>query len=148
AMQSQIVDQVARRAILAGNRNRATNTVEGGMIRKAMEKKDWKQAEVLLKQLKESPTSEFMFAKLQAAKDYAREQRPEEKWTGKIKRLFADTEEIIKMYFDPDEFEEIVGELEDDLKIRMEDAAVDAAEGKSQSAPAAETSAQTDPAAQ
>jgi hypothetical protein len=137
AMQTQIIDQVARRTILAGNRNAVTNTLEGGMIRKAIEKKDWKQADSLLKQLRESPTAEVMTAKLDAAKEYAREQRPEEKWTGKIKRLFAETEDIIKSYFDPDIFDETVGELEDDLKFKMEDAAAEAAaEGKVESTPA------------
>jgi hypothetical protein len=147
AMQTQIVDQVARRAILAGNRSPLTNTMQGGMIRKALEKKDWKQAESMITQLKASPTGEAMNDKLGAAKDYAREQRPEDKWTGKIKRLFAETEEIIKSYFDPDEFDEIVEELEDDLKMRMEEAAADAAEGKAERAPAAGSSARPDPTA-
>jgi hypothetical protein len=137
AMQAQIIDQVARRAILAGNRNNVTKVMEGGMIRKAIEKKDFKQAETLMRQLKASPSGEEMTSRLDAARDYAREQRPEEKWTGKIKKLFADTEEIIKIYFDPEIFEEIVGELDDDLKFRMEDAAAEAAEQKTETAPAA-----------
>jgi hypothetical protein len=137
AMQTQIVDQVARRTILAGNRNQVTQTLEGGAIRKAIEKKDWKQAQNLLGQLKASPSGEQMSAKLDAAKEYARSQRPEDKWTGKIKRLFGETEDIIKSYFDPELFDEIVGELEDDLKYRMEDAAAEAGDAKPEAPPTA-----------
>jgi hypothetical protein len=145
AMQAQIVDQVARRTILAGNRNPVTQVMEGGVIRKAMDKKDFKQATSLLKQLKESPSNEAMTDRLEAARTYARAQRPEEKWTGKIKRLFAETEEIIKQYFDPEIFGEIVSELEFDLKSSMEDAAAEAADGKTEAAPATGSSARQSP---
>lgn len=137
AMQAQIVDQVARRAILAGIRSKVTQVMEGGMIRKAIDKKDWKQAASLITQLKASPTADAMTDRLEAAREYARSQRAEEKWTGKIKRLFGETEDIIREYFNPDEFGEIVEELEDDLKYRMEDAATEAADGKGETAPAA-----------
>jgi hypothetical protein len=141
AMQTQIVDQVARRTILAGNFNQVTKVYEGGQIRKAITKKDWGQAQSLLKQLKASPSGEVLMTKLEAAKTYAREQRPEEKWTGKIKRLFGETEEIITLYFNADELADIVDELEDDLKIAMEEAAAENPEGQPQATPAAGSAA-------
>jgi hypothetical protein len=137
AMQTQIVDQVARRTILAGNFNQLTKVYEGGLIRKAITKKDWIQAQSLIKQLKASPNGEVLMTKLEAAKTYARSERPEEKWTGKIKRLFGETEEIITLYFNADEFADIVEELEDDLKIAMEEAAAENPDGQPQATPAA-----------
>lgn len=136
AVQAQIVDQVARRTILGGHRDRVTNTMQGGLIRKAIDKKDWTQSEALLKQLKESPTGEVMTGRLNDAKEYARSQRPEEKWTAKIKKLFGETEQIIDAYFNVDDFTEIVDELEEDLKIHKEEAAAEAAAQTSGVAPA------------
>jgi hypothetical protein len=137
AMQTHIVDQVARRTILAGNLNRVTRVYEGGLIRKAITKKDWKQAESMLKQLKDSPTQETLLDRLEAAKEYARSQRPEDKWLGKIKRLFEETKDIIDAYFNADLVAEIIEELEDDLKIAMEEAAATASENAPESTPAA-----------
>ncbi len=126
AMQTQIVDQVARRTILSGARSVTTNVLEGGLIRSAIKKKEWKQAQNFLKQLKDSPVAETMMTKLEDTKEYARSLRPEEKWSGKIKRMFGETQDIIERYFNPDEFLDVVEELEDDLKVAMEDAAEEA----------------------
>lgn len=136
AMQTRIVDHVARRTILAGNLNHVTGVHEGGLIRKAIGKKDWNQAENLIKQLEASPSEEAMMARLEEAKEYAREQRPEKDWTAKIKNLFGETEKIITAYFNPDEFADIVDELKDDLKNEMEEAAANASEGQPAQPPA------------
>ena len=141
AMQTHIVDQVARRTILAGNLNTVTGVYEGGLVRKAIVKKDFKQADNLIKQLKASPNQENLLAKLEAAKDYARELRPEDKWLGKIKRLFGETEDIINLYFNVDLVGDLIEELEDDLKAAMEEAAATASEERPEPAPAAGSAA-------
>ncbi len=123
AVQEQIVDQVARRTILAGFTDTA-GQLKGGVLRKALDTKNWKQAEFLLKALKASPTKEVMTAKLNKVKDELEKRQPRDKWGAKAKRMFEETENIIEIYFNPDEFLDIVETFEDDLKNGAEEAGV------------------------
>jgi hypothetical protein len=141
ALQAYIVDQVARRTILSGARDPVTQVMKGGLIRRAIDKKDIKQAEALLKQFAESPDQEALKKRIASTKEYLRERREEAKWSNKVKRLFATTDQIIDAYFNPDELAEIRDEFADDIQALKEDAANAAADGQPDAAPAAATPA-------
>jgi hypothetical protein len=115
AVQEQIVDQVARRTILTGSKDRAGN-LTGGLIKKALDKKEWKQAADLLKLLKASPTKETMIAKLDNIKEEVNVLLGGKKLTSKAKRMLDDTANIIDIFFNIDEFLDVVEGFEDDIK--------------------------------
>jgi hypothetical protein len=125
AVQEQIIDQVARRKILQSR------------IKSAIAKKNWNEGEALLKFLKESPTQESMLSRLEHAKVEARAKREEKLWTGKVKRMFSETEQIIQAFFNPDEFADLVEGLEDELVSEREAAAAAAGEALPEKPPAA-----------
>jgi hypothetical protein len=137
ALQAYIVDQVARRTILSGARDPVTQVMKGGLIRKAIEKKDIKQAESLLKQFAEAPDQEALKKRLDSTKEYLRSLREEAKWSNKVKRLFGTTDQIIEAYFNPDELADIRDEFKDDIQSLKEDAANAAADGQPDATPAA-----------
>ncbi len=141
ALQAYIVDQVARRTILAGARDPVTKVLKGGLINKAIAQKDIKQAEALLKQFAESPDQESLKKRLNATKDYLRSLREEAKWGNKVKRLFTTTEQIIDTYFDPADLADDQDEFKDLIQGLKDDAANAAAEGQPDTSPAAATPA-------
>jgi hypothetical protein len=134
AFQEQIIDEVAKRTILAGSRD-ATGAYKGGLVRKAIQKKDWKQAEDLLKQLKQSPDQESLKAKLDQTRQYAISLREWEKQTGKVKRMFRETEDIIDLYCATEDLEAMVDDLDSELNDARSEAAAAAAEDQARSPP-------------
>ena len=132
ALQELIIDEVARRTILGGARDPKTGQLKGSLIEKSIMRKDLKQATELYEQLKKSPSMEAMLEKLDKTKAEAYEKRSEDKQSPKVKRMFADTQQIIELYFNPDDFELLKDELEDKLKTAREDATTAAAEEQTQ----------------
>ena len=96
------------------------------------------ETEEMLKMLKESPTRETLTGKLEETRQYASNLRGNKPQTPKVDRMFAETEQIIDAYFNPDEFADLVEELEDEFKSEHEAATM--AAGEEQSNPSAPAS--------
>jgi len=117
-IQEQIIDLVAKRKILEQR------------IRAAIKKKQWQTADELIKKLKAMPTKEDMLAKLEEVRRVADEMRgPGVPQTPKVRRILSETKQAIEVFFDPDEFLDLVDELEDLLASER-----DAAEAAEQQA--------------
>jgi len=147
AVQEQIVDQVARRTIMIGAKL-PSGDLQGGLIKKALDKKDWKFAADLLKQLKLSPTKDVMTAKLDKVKEVLEAVMPRDKWPPSAKKMFSETETIIELYFDENEFLDIVDGFEDDIKNGAEEAGVTVDVGPPAAPTTAAAAASTTPSPQ
>ncbi len=132
AVQEQIIDEVARRKIFEMQ------------IKKAIEKKLWKEGDQMLKMLKASPSHDAVMAKLADARKYAARLRGDKPQTPKVLRMFSETEDIIEAYLKQDEFDELVENLEDELKSEQE--AAQLAAGEDQAKPDAAPAGQPAPA--